>query len=614
MTRQEVIIGNASLLLGDCIEVMAKMPDNSIAAIVCDPPYLLNFMGKAFDRQHKALPGANEGQKMQAWHARWVAEAFRILKPGGFLAAFGGDRTHHRLLAAMEDEGFELKQNLYFCFGSGFPKATDASKMLDKKAGAKRTEVIGTRHRNVKPYNDENGWNKNNTTGDYQYTAPATEAAKKWAGSKTALKPAVEPICVGRKPMVGTLADNLLAWGCGALNIDGCRVDFDKGTEPRKKWEEPSGKKIYDGSTWENRIPIRSVGKNKTIGESYLQGRYPANLLHDGSQEVVGLFPVTTSGKEAATLVDINDSSMYNDSIVQPMDELSCCEIACIAEMSLTPGHLQSKKETENIAPNNADGILCESKGKKTHGGKKIHQGAGKDAGVNQEAEEYTISLKADGFGKWSVVKYQKDLKSIMQTMTPTTMNCQTCGASLQLSIIPTTSDYEKTILIRRAETSCESVKNARNTSPFPCLLNEKQEHITDIANPAQSNMLENGSAAKLNNSAARFFQSCPYDAGDFDPLFYSGKASRRDRTEGATKNNHVSVKSTSLMRWLVRLFVPPGETVLDPFMGSGSTLKAALLENKTCIGIEIDPEYFAIAVERIKHVSPDSFTLESPT
>jgi site-specific DNA-methyltransferase (adenine-specific) len=479
-----VIIGDAELWHGDCLEVMARMPENSIAAIVCDPPYLLNFMGKAFDKQHKALPGANEGQKMQAWHARWVAEAFRILKPGGYLVAFGGDRTHHRLLAAMEDAGFELRQNLYWAFGSGFPKSQNAGKALDQKAGAER-EVVGTIRKLASAAKTHKGWERPLAYVDGEpkrtmdITAP--DAARKWEGFGSALKPAVEIICCARKPMIGTLADNLLAWGCGALNIDATRVP---GTPEATRFDPT--KHGHDG--WR----MTATGEECAQRAQQTTGRYPAHLLHDNSPEVVAMFPATTSGKAAKG------------------------------------GH---KRTAENM-----------QKGSDIYGGGKGIAGTSStdDAGV----------LYGD------------------------------------------------------------------------------------------------------TGSAARFFQACPYDAADHDPLFYSGKAAKRDREEGCggleertgseltgrkegsaglvgdaenrgqtanpyangtprALNHHISVKPTALMRWLVRLFVPPGETVLDPFMGSGSTLKAALLENKTCMGIEMDPEYFAIAVERIKHVSPDDFALE---
>lgn len=104
---------------GDCIEIMQGMPENSVDSIVCDPPYLLEFMGKAFDKQHKTFPGDNDGQKMQAWHERWARGAMRVLKPGGHLLAFGGTRTSHRLTSALEDAGFEIRDTVEWIYGSG---------------------------------------------------------------------------------------------------------------------------------------------------------------------------------------------------------------------------------------------------------------------------------------------------------------------------------------------------------------------------------------------------------------------------------------------------------------------------------------------------------------
>lgn len=107
------------VLHGDCRELMAAMPEHSVDAVVCDPPYLLSFMGKAFDQQHKALNGGNEGQQMQAWHATWVTQALRVLKPGGYMLVFGGTRTSHRLASALEDAGWEIRDTLMWLYGSG---------------------------------------------------------------------------------------------------------------------------------------------------------------------------------------------------------------------------------------------------------------------------------------------------------------------------------------------------------------------------------------------------------------------------------------------------------------------------------------------------------------
>lgn len=244
----------------DCLEAMKKLPDNFIDAVVTDPPYGLSFMGKDWDH---GVPGV----------AFWK-EALRITKPGGHIVAFGGSRTYHRLTCAIEDAGWEIRDCLGWLYSSGFPKSMDISKAIDKKLGAKRTEVIGTRHRNVKPYDDSNGWNENNTSGDYQYMAPASEEAKKWDGWGTCLKPAFEPIVLARKPVEGTVADNVMKYGVGGINIDECRVPSDEPVvvhSPAKKTLYDSGHK--DKGTW---IDTR--------------GRFPANIIHDGSDEVLDAF------------------------------------------------------------------------------------------------------------------------------------------------------------------------------------------------------------------------------------------------------------------------------------------------------------------------------------
>jgi site-specific DNA-methyltransferase (adenine-specific) len=251
----------------DCRAVLPRLADNSVDAIVTDPPYGLEFMGKEWDRFSGACKDRNfkgftlsqqrtrnvkcpdcnkwaydhpgrlcecggirraQGSVYQAWCESWAAECLRVLKPGGHLLAFGGTRTYHRLACAIEDAGFEFRDSIHWFYGSGFPKSRNVSKAIDKAAGAERTEVIGARHRNVKPYDDANGWNPNNTTGDYAYTAPASEDAARWEGWGTTLKPAHEPIVVARKPLAGTVAQNVLEWGTGALNIDGCLVGTTK--------------------------------------------------------------------------------------------------------------------------------------------------------------------------------------------------------------------------------------------------------------------------------------------------------------------------------------------------------------------------------------------------
>ena len=257
------------LLLGDCREVLKTLPDNSVDAIVTDPPYELGFMGKAWDSTGVA------------YDANLWREAFRVLKPGGHILSFGGSRTYHRMACAIEDAGFEVRDQIMWVYGSGFPKSHNIGKAVDKLQGNERVETGEERCRNVKPYDDENGWNSNNTTGHHKYT----KGTSAWEGWGTALKPAHEPICLARKPIEGTVAANVLKWGVGGLNIDGCRV----GDEER--YNAPAGNKAGGNS-----LNMSAVGMPQDVEGTTAKGRFPANLMHDGSQGVLDLFPQSNGG------------------------------------------------------------------------------------------------------------------------------------------------------------------------------------------------------------------------------------------------------------------------------------------------------------------------------
>ena len=376
------------LLQGDCLQTMKTLADNSVDAIVSDPPYGISFMAKKWDYDVPSV---------EVWK-----EAMRVLKPGGHALIACGTRTQHRMVVNIEDAGFEIRDVVSWIYGSGFPKSLNISKAIDKAAGVER-EVVGSETTCFRMANPRIGNALNSTqagdtreTDDAGYikrdiTAPATEAAKQWDGWGTALKPACEFFTLARKPLSEkTVAANVLKWGTGGINVDGCRV----ATEDQLSIGSNSGG-LYEGGL-----------KGEQNGQ-HAQGRFPANLIHDGSQEVLDLFPETKTGKVT----------------------------------------------------------------------------------------------KSSSKGMWGT------------------------GAN------------------------------------------------TSYNDP-------NGGGA-----VARFF--------------YCAKASKKDRDEG---NNHPTVKPTALMQYLCRLITPAGGTVLDPYMGSGSTGKAAMKEGFSCVGCELDPEYYEIAKTRINN------------
>jgi len=222
----------------------------------------------------------------QAFHYRWAREVFRVLKPGAFLVACGSTRTAHRMACAIEDAGFEIRDTVMWLYGSGFPKSHDVSKGIDRTLGAQREPArprsnIGHQRNNgnVRPWMFDPD---HMTVSD----TPATDAAREWEGWGTALKPAHEPILICRKPLVGTVAENVLRFGTGALNIDGCRVGADStrrhnhgGTGNPNQWRTGNGNDFVSGSDI---------------------GRWPANVIHDGSDEVIAAFAVFPESNSAA--------------------------------------------------------------------------------------------------------------------------------------------------------------------------------------------------------------------------------------------------------------------------------------------------------------------------
>ena len=249
------------LMLGDNIESLKKLPDNSIDSIVTDPPYGLSFMGKKWDYDVPSV---------QFWK-----EVYRVLKPGGHILSFGGTRTYHRMVVNIEDAGFEIRDQVMWLYGSGFPKSHNIGKAVDKIEGNER-EVVGK----LENYQDKRGLN-GQTENVMENAKPRidldiTKGQSKYEGWGSSLKPANEPICVARKPLSEkTIADNVIKWGTGGINIDGCRISIgdEKVSRLNIPYEHKSNNMFGGGN--DNRF-----GK-ETMSNDGVEGRFPANIILD---------------------------------------------------------------------------------------------------------------------------------------------------------------------------------------------------------------------------------------------------------------------------------------------------------------------------------------------
>jgi DNA modification methylase len=552
------------LITGDCLEAMAEMDEASVDAIVTDPPYGLEFMGKEWDRldtgrnavrwdgkrtaagtpeQDPETPASRHGasvspsrpnprcgncghyrfsgtpcecidpswearaneqaQRMQTWHQAWATQALRVLKPGGHLLAFGGTRTYHRLACAIEDAGFEIRDCLAWMYGSGFPKSLDVSKAIDKAAGAER-EVVGTKM-GQPGYAETAGTGRmlplSPGAGDgyLDITAPATPEAQRWQGWGTALKPAYEPIVLARKPLVGTVAANVLAHGTGALNVDGTRIETDG--RPHREARPTQENEWEGGGQWKS----SGFGEGETT-----QGRWPANVLL---------------------------------------------------------GHAPGCKPTDRTRKvKTSTATSGQPQGGQIFGWQRENDGA---RGYADEDGTETVPV-------WDCVDDCAVAMLDEQTGETTYNPAGQFGVTGDNGTI-----YGGGEGLTKPGLSVFGYGDRGGASRF---------FYTAKASSAERNRgvewMEPQAAANA--------------IGDPD----SATRSRGSRS-GPRQNVHPTVKPVDLMQWLCRLITPPGGTVLDPFTGSGSTGIAALREGFEFIGIEREPEYVEIARARIVGDAP---------
>jgi len=275
------------VLFGCSKEKLKLLADNSIDSIVTDPPYELGFMGKSWDNTGIAYD-------VEMWK-----ECLRVLKHGGHLLSFGGTRTYHRMAVAIEDAGFEVRDMIEWVYGSGFPKSLNIGKVADKfiKTGNASWNGTGDSSNGALGYSklqNKQGYRPSDYSNKHQNTDEITEEhAKQWEGWGTALKPSHEPICLARKPIEKglSIAENCLKWGVGGINIDESRVGEEGATKRSKQADYP---KKEDGT--EDRSG--SWARTGHEVEELNLGRFPANLIHDNSEEVQSCFPDTKKGSD----------------------------------------------------------------------------------------------------------------------------------------------------------------------------------------------------------------------------------------------------------------------------------------------------------------------------
>jgi site-specific DNA-methyltransferase (adenine-specific) len=486
-----------TLHLGDCLEVLRTMPDCSVDAVVTDPPYGLRFMGKAWD--YDVPP-------VEVW-----AEVLRVLKPGGHLLAFAGTRTQHRMAVRIEDAGFEIRDMIAWVYGSGFPKSLDVSKAIDKAAGAER-EVVGKRKAP-----DIRGGRLNatvtNPTYEIAITAPATPEAQQWAGWGTALKPALEPITMARKPFSGTVAACVLEHGTGALNVDGCRI---------KPSIAPGGRE------WEEQ-------RNRAF--------------------------------LSAAIAALSDK----------LTELERCPFT-----AAEPAEQTTSAKGENSPP-----ATCKP-------------GTGCSDGM--KADNTSTSLSTGEFGRMPTAQSLTDIASIIETASRLTIDWTTWNSCQcpSTSVITSASISAALKNLKRAESSSS---NAGNAGRWPSnLIHDGSEEVVRLFPAEARSSCGGGKGAHAKSGYGGGFKPFDssanqyYDSGSAARFFYTAKASRAER-QGVT---HPTVKPLDLMAYLCRLVTPPGGIVLDPYMGSGTTIKAAVSEGFHAVGIELDPENYAMAQHRM--------------
>ena len=590
------------IINGDCLEVLKTLPDESVDSIVTDPPYELGFMGKKWDNTGIAY-------NVDLWK-----ECLRVLKSGGHLLAFGGTRTYHRMAVAIEDAGFEVRDMIEWVYGSGFPKSLNIGKAVDKLQGNER-EVVGIDNNaeRFKKYKEQDG-NERKTFND-----EITKGTSEWEGWGTALKPSHESICVAHKPL-----DNR------SVILYNCKVIVGKLVR-RLKCLLPLNVKIAELSLELSQaeqkgvssIAVWCVVNNTNIQESLsvlmdiLQSKETESLnlntvllCLNFLKEIYEQMNTFTIEMETSLIIELKtlNSLLSEDTLASIIQAKSTKPDGRSANVCYVENYLNavswkwnatlthsaqenviSKESKLNFAPSHEP--ICMARkplSEKTVAENVLKHGTG---GINIDESR----VEAQG----------KDLEKL--------------NSEWDREWNTNYSDYADKVGGSAGFNMDKAKKeNAGLTGRFPAnLIHDNSEEVRECFpvnkssdairknNQSKNTGAENGASCygKYNDcdtfgysdsgSASRFFKS----------IIYTAKADKTERSEySKVKNNHPTVKPVELMEYLINMVTPKGGTVLDPFMGSGTTGVASKNLSREFIGIELDPEYFKIAESRINN------------
>ena len=615
---------------GDCRDVMAKLDAESVDAIVSDPPYGLSFMGKGWDH---GVPGVEF----------WV-EALRVAKPGAHLLAFGGTRTYHRLACAIEDAGWEIRDCVMWVYGSGFPKSHDVSKAIDKAAGAER-EVVGSKLgqpgyslTDGKGGLYGGGFGANGTgDGECRITAPATAAARQWSGWGTALKPAWEPIIVARKPLASA--------GVNVLNVIESQLR-ERGVTGDIRWKPESAS---DAGRKKSRTCSSSTDQPQTAGTSAASAGETATqnagrrTRKSSRMRWTGGTPPTQAGNEnfhgGTTDACVNASSPLTVESVSAAEKASTASL--LSTTSTAAEHNTESNATEKSTPTFAA----------TDSRPDTESFVGIATGLTGSMATVRISRDSGGMFLWPM-GLPEFVRGSPLTVAENVLrhgtgaiNVDGCriGTNGEKLSCSTADPYHGADGSQRTwnKTSTRGIEREQHTQGrWPAnVIHDGSDEVVGLfpSNVKGGTWNRTSGARHFNNNG----DPTGYETSGSDPstgsaarFFYCAKASKADRDEGCEGlpqtikqsvahgdkrhgtlpytnepremkprprgNHHPTVKPTALMRYLCRLVTPPGGVVLDPFTGSGSTGKAAVLEGFDFVGIEREAEYVEIARARI--------------